>query len=66
MRLINLNLTRGTAEHITPEQIWAELGKLWYRRMTGQIKPTGPAKSGKPATDVRDLVQQLRTKPNEH
>lgn len=58
MKLINLKLTRGDAEHITSDQVWAELGRMWFRRMTGETKPTGPARTNKPAVDVREWVKQ--------
>jgi hypothetical protein len=58
-RLINLKLTRGDAVVITPDQVWAELGKIWLQRMTGELKPTGPVRSSKPQVNVRDLVRAL-------
>lgn len=57
-RLLNMQFFRGTAEHITPEQVWAEIGKILVQRMCG-LKPTGPVHSGKPKVDVRELVRGL-------
>jgi hypothetical protein len=59
MRLINMKLTRGDAEVITPEQVWAEIGKIFVQRATGELKPTGPVKSNRPQVNVRDLVRDL-------
>jgi hypothetical protein len=59
VRLINLKLTRGDAEVITPEQVWAEIGKIFVQRATGELKPTGPVKSNRPQVNVRDLVRDL-------
>jgi hypothetical protein len=58
-RLINLKLTRGDAEVITPEQIWAEIGKIFVQRATGELKPTGPVRSNRPQVNVRELVKNL-------
>jgi hypothetical protein len=58
-RLINLKLTRGDAEVNTPEQIWAEIGKIFVQRATGELKPTGPVRSNRPPVDVRELVKNL-------
>jgi len=55
MRLINMKLTRGDAEVITPEQVWTEIGKIFVQRAFG-MKPTGPAKSGRPQVNVRELL----------
>lgn len=58
MRLINLKLSRGSAEVIIPDQVWAEIGKIFVQRACG-LQPTGPAKSGRPQVDVRELVRNL-------
>ena len=55
MRLINMKLTRGDAEVITPEQVWAEIGKIFAQRACG-LHPTGPVKSGRPQVNVRELL----------
>jgi hypothetical protein len=59
MRLINMKLTRGDAEVITPEQVWAEIGKIFVQRATGELKPTGPVRSNRPQVDVRELLKDL-------
>lgn len=58
MKLINMQFVRGSAEKITTEQIWAEIGKIAVQRMCG-MKPTGPVHSGKPKIDVREFVKAL-------
>ena len=57
-RLLNMQFFRGDAEVITPEQVWAEIGKIAVQRACG-LEPTGPARSGKPQIDVRKLVDGL-------
>lgn len=57
-RLINLKLTQGDAEVITPDQVWAEIGKIFVQRACGLL-PTGPARSGRPQVDVRELVRTV-------
>lgn len=58
VRLINLGLTRGTAETITPEKVWAELHSIALQRMAG-LQPTGPVRSGRQPINVRELVRGL-------
>ncbi|BBB99813.1 hypothetical protein BE61_52630 [Bradyrhizobium elkanii USDA 61] len=50
-----MELTRGDAEVITPEQVWAEIGKIFVQRACG-LHPTGPVKSGRPQVNVRELL----------
>jgi hypothetical protein len=41
------------------EEVCAELNKVFARRASGELKPTGPVKSNRPQVDVRELVKNL-------
>jgi hypothetical protein len=57
-QLINIKFMRGNAEVIAPEAFRAEICSMVAQR-DGGLEASGPAKSGKPPVDVRELVEQM-------
>ena len=58
-KLVNLKITRGTAEVITPYELKLELLNSIRRVRLGEIVASGPPVSRQPQVDVRELVAGL-------
>jgi chromosome condensin MukBEF MukE localization factor len=58
-KLLNIQLTRGTGKVIDPDALRAEICSIIRQRESGMLQPSGPARSGRPQINVREMLERL-------